>query len=135
MHGLQLADDIVELIRHRDGRYHPQAYLFVLAALEHCQQGREVRGHVDGSVLAWGCRNFAREQFGLTALEVLQHWGVRQTQDLGRIVFILVELGLLAAQPHDRVEDFDGVYEFVHAFCDYPWSGVTPSADIQRPSR
>ena len=135
MQGLQLADDIVEMIRARDGRFHPQAYLFLLAALEHCQQDRKVRGHISGRELAWSCRDFAREQFGLTAPTVLAHWGVRGTKDLGHIVFVLVELGLLAAQPEDRIEDFEGVYDFVHAFGDYPWSGVTPAAQSQRQGR
>ena len=135
MLGLQLADDIVDLIRERDGRYHPQAYLFELAALEFCQQGRKVRGHVSGVDLAWGCRDFAREQFGLTAPAVLEHWGVQRTDDLGRIVFTLVDIGLLAARPEDRPDDFHGVYEFAHAFDDYPWPGVSPSPDTQRPSR
>ena len=134
MHGLQLADDIVDLIRERDGRYHPQAYLFVLAALEFCQQGRTVRGHISGAELAWGCRDFARHQFGLTAPTVLEHWGLQQTEDLGRIVFTLVDIGLLAAQPDDRLDDFLGVYDFARAFDDYPWPDVLP-ADAQRPGR
>ena len=77
VHGLQLADDIVDQIRDRDGRFDPQAYLFVLAALERCQQHRTVRGHISGEDLAWGCRDYARDQFGLTARLVLEHWGIR----------------------------------------------------------
>lgn len=132
MHGLQLADDLVDLIRDRDGRFHPQAYLFVLAALEHCQQRRAVRGHVSGADLAWACRDFARDQFGLTAPQVLDHWGVQGTVDLGRIVFTLVDIGLLAAQPDDRLEDFEQVYDFNTAFRDYPWSGVRRPGEGER---
>ncbi|MEX2000071.1 MAG: Minf_1886 family protein [Gemmatimonadales bacterium] len=135
VHGLQLADDIVEMIRSRDGRYHPQAYLFVLTALEYCQRQRTERGHISGADLARGCRDFALEQFGLTAQAVLDHWGIQQTADFGRMVFTLVELGLLAAQPHDRLEDFDGVYAFGQAFGEYSWSGVSRPTVTQRPGR
>lgn len=124
MYQLQFADEIAAAIRARDGRFHEQAYLFVLGALEFCQQRRPVRGHISGEELAWACRDYALDQFGLTAQTVLRHWGVTGTDDFGRIVFTLIELGLLQAQPQDRIEDFDGVYEFEQAFNDYPWAGV-----------
>lgn len=126
MFELQLADELLERLRARDERYDPQAYLFVLAALEYCQQRRPIRGHIAGEELAWACRDFARDQFGLTARTVLQYWGVESTGDLGRLVYTLIEMGLLISQPQDRIEDFDGVYEFAEAFeGDYPWSGVS----------
>ena len=126
MFDLQLADELLERIRAHDGRYDPQAYLFVLAALEFCQQHRPARGHIAGDELAWACRDFAREQFGLTARTVLQHWGVESTRDLGRLVYNLIEMGLLISQPQDRIEDFDSVYQFAEAFeDDYPWLGVS----------
>ena len=129
MFELQLADELVERLEGRDGRYHPQAYLFVLAALEYCQQHRPTRGHIAGDELAWACRDLAREQFGLTAGTVLRHWGIDSTGDIGRIVYSLIDLGLLIGQPQDRIEDFDGVYEFAEAFeGDYPWSGVSHAA-------
>lgn len=126
MFELQLADELIERLEERDGRYHPQAYLFLLAALEFCQQHRPTRGHISGHELAWACRDFAREQFGLTAPTVLRHWGVDSTEDIGRMVYTLIDLGLLISQPEDRIEDFVGVYEFAEAFeGDYPWSGVS----------
>jgi uncharacterized repeat protein (TIGR04138 family) len=125
MHKLQLADEIVQKIRERDGRYHERAYLFVLAALEFCQRRRKARGHIPGDELALACRDFAIEQFGLTARTVLAHWGVHGTDDFGKIVFVLIDVGLLIQHPSDRIEDFESVYDFVQAFeGDYPWGGV-----------
>jgi len=47
------------------------------------------------------------------------------TDDLGRIVFTLIDVGLLASQPTDRVEDFERVYDFAEEFrAGYPWPGV-----------
>ena len=112
-------------IRERDGRYQERGYLFVLAALEFAQGRLPARRHLSGTELAWACRDFAREQFGLLAPTVLGHWGITSTGDLGRIVFMLIDVGLLARQESDRLEDFDRVYEFADVFrTGYRWPGV-----------
>ena len=122
---LQLADEILDRIREVDGQYHERAYLFVLAALEYSQQQRPVRGHVTGPELAWAFRDFALEQFGLTARTVLNHWGLWSTEDIGRIVFTLIAVGLFMKEESDQISDFDNVYGFAVAFDrDYPWTGV-----------
>ena len=78
-----------------------------------------------GAELAVACRDLALAQFGLLARQVLEHWGITRTEDLGRVVFALVEVGLLVTQPGDREEDFAGVYDFQEAFSDtYAWQGV-----------
>jgi uncharacterized repeat protein (TIGR04138 family) len=98
---LQFADDVMARIRSRGGRYHERAYLFVLGTIEFLQTRLEVRRHVTGAELAWACRDFARQQFGLLAPVVLAHWGITRTDDIGRIVFTLLEVGLLVTQPGD----------------------------------
>ncbi|UCG88811.1 MAG: hypothetical protein JSW71_09860 [Gemmatimonadota bacterium] len=122
---LQLATEILDRIRAIDGRYHERAYLFVLAALEYCQRRRTERGHISGPELAWACRDLALEQFGLTSRTVLGHWGIQTTDDIGRIVFVLIEVGLLTPHEDDRIEDFHGVYDLREAFEEYPWAGVS----------
>jgi len=122
---LQLADDVMARIRARGGQYHERAYLFVLATIEFLQNRLEVRRHVSGPELAWACRDFAQQQFGLLAPGVLTHWGITRTEDIGRIVFTLVEVGLLVTQPGDTESDFEGVYQFADAFGDsYEWQGL-----------
>ena len=128
MNELQFADDVMARIRARGGRFHERGYLFVLAAIEDLQSRLDVRRHVSGAELAWGCRDFAQAQFGLLAPEVLAHWGITRTADFGRIVFTLVEIGLLVTQPGDLEEDFAGVYDFDEAFGEtYEWRGVPGS--------
>jgi uncharacterized repeat protein (TIGR04138 family) len=125
MTDLQFADDVLARIRARGSRYDERSYLFVLAAIEFVQTRLPVRRHVTGAELAWACRDLARERFGLLARPVLQHWGVTRTDDLGRIVFTLVDVGLLVTQPEDTEQDFRDVYEFESAFDDeYGWEGV-----------
>jgi uncharacterized repeat protein (TIGR04138 family) len=122
---LQFADDVMARIRARGGHYDERAYLFVLATVEFLQTRLPVRRHVTGVELAGACRDLALEQFGLLARQVLEHWGITRTEDLGRVVFTLVEVGLLVTQPGDREEDFAGVYDFQEAFTDaYAWQGV-----------
>ena len=124
MNDLQFADDVLARIRAHNGRYNERAYLFVLAAIEYLQGRLEFRRHVAGGELAWACRDFALRQFGLFAPQVFQFWGVQTTGDLGRIVFTLVEVGLLSTQPGDRVEDFEGVFDLYDELGTYEWQGV-----------
>lgn len=117
-------------IRKRDGKYNERAYVFVLAALEYAQTKLPARRHLSGGELAWACRDFALEQFGMLANSVLTHWGIQTTEDFGQIVFILIDVGLLARQPSDRIEDFERVYEFAEVFkagSGYRWPGVPSS--------
>ncbi|HEY6207633.1 MAG TPA: Minf_1886 family protein [Gemmatimonadales bacterium] len=118
-------EEALERIGQQDGRYHERGYLFVLAALEYAQQRLPARRHLTGAELAWACRDFALEQFGLLAATVLGHWGITSTADLGCIVFTLIDVGLLARQPSDKLQDFDHVYDFAEAFrVGYRWPGL-----------
>lgn len=112
-------------IRARGGQYHERGYLFVLGTIEFLQLRLEARRHVTGPELAWACRDFAQKQFGLLAPGVLAHWGIHRTEDIGRIVFTLVEVGLLVTQPGDAESDFEAVFQFADAFGDsYEWQGL-----------
>jgi len=118
-------EEALERIGQQDGRYHERGYLFVLAALEYAQQRLPTRRHLTGAELAWACRDFALEQFGLLAATVLGHWGITSTADLGCIVFTLIDVGLLARQPSDKLQDFDHVYDFGEVFrVGYRWPGL-----------
>lgn len=122
---LVFRDGVMDRIRLRERRFHEQAYLFVLAALEFQQSRLTERRHINGRELALACRDLALERFGVMARVVLEHWGITSTADLGDVVFALVESELLLSQPGDRREDFIGVYGFEDAFeREYPWSGA-----------
>lgn len=123
---VRLADDLISRILAREDRYDERGYLFMLAAIEYLQRQFPERRHVSGPELAAGVRDYARDQFGLLAGSVLSHWGIRETLDLGRIVYTLVEVGLLVTQPGDKLEDFAEVYDFEEAFGEwsYVWNGV-----------
>ena len=123
MSELAFRDGIMDQIRLREPRFHERAFLFVLSALEFSQTRLPERRHITGAELARACRDLALERYGVLARMVLDHWGIRQTDDIGDIVFALVDLGLLISQSHDSRDDFVGVFDFDQAFeRDYPWN-------------
>jgi uncharacterized repeat protein (TIGR04138 family) len=124
---LRLASDILAKIRAAESHYDEAAYLFVLESIEYLQLRLPVRRHVSGAELAQACRAHALEQYGLLARQVLEYWGVRRSEDIGRIVFTLVEIGVLVTQPSDREQDFRSVFDFDEAFdASYVWHGLGP---------
>ena len=122
---IRLAAELVDRLRRSESHYDEHAYLFVLESIEYLQNRLSVRRHVTGPELARACRDHALEQYGLMARQVLGHWGIRRTDDLGRIVYALIDVGLLITQPGDREEDFRAVYDFDEAFSTgYLWEGL-----------
>jgi uncharacterized repeat protein (TIGR04138 family) len=119
---LAFRDGIMDRIRMREQRFDERAYLFVLGALEYCQQRLPERRHISGRELALSCRDLALDRFGVLARLVLESWGIRSSSDIGDVVFTLVELELLMSQPTDSRDEFIGVFDFDQAFeRDYPW--------------
>jgi uncharacterized repeat protein (TIGR04138 family) len=123
MSNVQFADEILDRLRERNPRFHGKAYLFVLSALHHVMEGLSEPRHISGSELAEGARALALKQFGPLARTVLEHWGIHSTEDMGEIVFALVEAGILIKEEEDRAEDFRGIFDFEEAFeRNYPWA-------------
>ena len=56
------------------------------------------------------------ERFGKQAKSMLRSWGITRTEDVGEIVFSLVEANRLGKQPGDSREDFRDGYNFDEAF-------------------
>lgn len=122
---LAFRDGIMDRIRLREQRFDERAYLFVLSALEFCQQRLPERRHITGRELSLACRDLALDRFGVMSRIVLESWGVTSTADLGDAVFALVDLGLLMSQPTDTRDEFADVFDFDQAFeREYPWCGA-----------
>lgn len=128
MSELAFRDGVMDRIRVREPRFDEHAFLFVLSALEYAQAQRTERRHLTGRELAESCRDLAIERYGLLSRLVLEHWGVTCTEHFGDIVFALVDLGLLLAQPTDSRDDFANVFDFAAAFDrNYPWNPAAVS--------
>lgn len=112
----------IRVLALRDGRYSPEAFVFLLDSLERAIQlaGKEdavgPERHVTGREVLAGMRDLAREAFGPLAAQVWRSWGVRTTLDWGRIVFLLVDEGLLNRRDTDSIEEFRDAFDFEEAF-------------------
>ena len=132
--------ELVELSR--SSRYPLDAFLFIQRGLDHTVrqlhgddepglpedpdgsdeeaqaliEAHEKSRHVSGRQLCEGIRDYAIGQYGMLAPVVLGHWNVRRSRDFGRIVFEMVDAGMMRKTEEDRVEDFDDVFDFREAF-------------------
>lgn len=104
----------------KDRRYPRDAYQFVFEALDYTIKQLGERRHVTAAELLDGVRALALKEFGLLARMVLVAWGIRRTDDVGEIVYNLVEAGLMRINEGDRKEDFAGVFDLDEALWDQP---------------
>jgi len=109
------ADELLGDCLARDPRYAREAYVFVSESLGYTVQKTGRKGHVTGRELCEGLTEFALQQFGRLARTVLENWGVRRSEDIGEIVFNMVDAGLLRKTDEDRREDFSGVLDLGEA--------------------
>jgi uncharacterized repeat protein (TIGR04138 family) len=109
-------EELFERLRARNPRYHEAAYIFVLAALNHVLERLTEPRHITGRELVEGVRDLALERFGPMARTVVEHWGIQQTEDIGELVFALVECNVLIKQDEDTRADFVNVFDFDEAF-------------------
>ena len=100
----------------RRGVFRSEAYFFVLEALENAMASMDERGHITGEDLLDWIRDLGQERFGIMAGDVFNAWGVKATIDFGRIVFHLVEAGLLRKRDEDSLSDFIDKFDFQDAF-------------------
>lgn len=109
-------------LRRKDRRYTIEAYLFLFESLEFTiqQLGKQsstgIERHINGKELLMGFRDLARQQFGPLSRYVLAQWGIHSTEDVGEIVFLLVDAGLLKKRECDTKLDFQRGYDFREAF-------------------
>ena len=127
----------VDVIIARDGRFDREAYLFVRDALEFttrkCKKKASdpyAQQHVSGQQLLEGVRQYALEQYGPMVPTVFEHWRVRSCEDIGAIVFNLIEAREFGKADTDTLEDFRAGYDFHDAFV----KPFRPSAPPRPPS-
>lgn len=110
----------LEQIVEKDPRYTVEAYHFVRRSLDYTQKSvvkSKVR-HVSGSELLEGMRRYALEEYGPMAYFVLGEWGLQAGEDIGEIVFNLVEAGVFGKSDEDSRADFRNGFSFEEAFRD-----------------
>jgi len=112
-------NDVLRRIVREDPRYSLEAYFFVFRALSFAANSLETSDpptHVTGQELLGAIRDLALREFGYLGKLVFNAWGVHSTLDWGRIVFNLVDRELMGTTEGDKLEDFDGGFDFREAF-------------------
>jgi uncharacterized repeat protein (TIGR04138 family) len=115
-------------IRQKAGPFPPQAYQFVREGLAHT--ARMIHGdvaqhadagpsrHVSGQQLCLGLRDYAIRQYGAMSRTVLNSWHIHATADFGRIVYAMIDAGMLRKTDDDDFGDFENVFDFDEVFTD-----------------
>lgn len=111
-----------ELRRLTGCRYAPEAYMFVLEALDYTiylqgsSNGPLESSHITPKELLSGIRRYALEEFGSFAPYTFRSWGVSSTEDFGALVFDMCDAGLLNKTESDKRSDFSNGFDFEVAF-------------------
>ncbi len=89
-----------------DARYARDAYVFLRDALDFAtKQQKKVKGttvrHVAGPELLDGVRNYALKEFGPMVVTVFESWGVNNCEDIGHMVFNLIDAGIFGKTEED----------------------------------
>src|SRR5476649_2699047 len=100
--------EVVEQICEKDLRFSSDAYHFVQEGLNHTLKslkrgGQHAHRHVSGQELLHGLREFALKEYGPMSKAVLNEWGIKTTDDIGK-------------NDTDSPSDFKNVFTFDDAF-------------------
>lgn len=129
---LKAVEDIVQA----DPRFSPEAYEFISDAVSYTarklSKDHARTKHITGQELLEGIREYALQQFGPLALEVLREWGIRDALSVGHMVFNMVDRQLLGKNDHDSLNDFAHHPDFIDSFA-RPFAPTVESATIKPP--
>ena len=114
-------DELVQQILEDDTRFHPNAYLFLLQALNHASKNKvknieeepdnPEKKHISGQQLLESIRVLALLEFGYLARAVFNSWGIAETYSWGEIVYNMISKKLLTKSDKDNRQDFKDVFD------------------------
>ena len=113
--------EALDSITAADPRYQRDAYVFLRDALDYTtKQQKKAKGasvrHVAGPELLEGVRLYALKEFGPLVVTVLSYWGIKNTEDIGHMVFNLIGAGIFGKTEEDSITDFKNIFDFQEAF-------------------
>jgi len=106
----------IKKIVKKDRRFNEDAYFFVLSALDTALSNLSSPRHITGRELLEAIRVYGLQQYGPMTSTVLEHWGIKTTEDFGKIVFNMIDVGMLRKTDTDCLQDFKDVYDFKEVF-------------------
>lgn len=112
--------DAVEAINSKQESFDPGAYYFLKDALDFTvrrvmESNDGKHRHVAASELLIGFRDFAIQEFGPMASTMMTEWGVTTCNDIGAMVFELIEEGVFGKQDSDTREDFSEIFPLIES--------------------
>lgn len=107
------SDDFADILA-KDGRFDVRAYALLMDVVHYlCGDGKR---HVTGEEVLDEFRERALDQYGPLTYTVLTEWGLSCTEDIGEMMFNLVEARRLGRDANDTADAFVGGYDFKEAF-------------------
>ena len=97
----------------KDVRYDARAYALVMDVIHFLGEGGK---HMTAGDILDEFKECALDQYGPMAYAVLREWGVNSCEDIGEMMFNLVEFRRIRKDDDDRQEDFSGGYDFKEVF-------------------
>jgi uncharacterized repeat protein (TIGR04138 family) len=92
--------------------YPPDAFVFVIGATRYAFLTKAVGASITARDVCDAVRDYARLRLGgaHAATLRLSDWKIFRSEDVGRIIFRMVETGRLRASPEDSPEQFNGLF-------------------------
>ena len=109
------ADSFADIVA-KDKRYDARAYALLMDVVNYLS-GEEGK-HVPGEDVIDEFRDRALDQFGPLTYTVLTEWGLSSTEDIGEMMFNLVESKRIGRDENDSADAFASGYDFKEAFLD-----------------
>jgi len=112
--------DAVKAVVSKETRYDIGAYYFLKDALDFTvkrvmESNQGEHRHVSASELSHGFRDLALQEFGPMASTLLSEWGIQTCNDIGIMVFQLIQEGAFGKQDSDTQEDFSTVFNLLQS--------------------
>lgn len=110
-----MKNDTQELIRalvDKYPEYAEEAYEFMQSALVWATDrvcAGQAEKNLSAEELYMGACSYAIEEYGPLACEVLKFWGIESSEDVGRVVYNLIEAGIFGKQKNDSLEQFNNL--------------------------
>ena len=113
MQEIDFKSDSFADITAKDSRYDARAYALLTTVIRTLGEDGK---HMSGEDILEEFRELALEQYGPLAFTVLLEWGLKRCEDIGEMMFNLVDSGRVKRDESDSAESFVSGYDFKEAF-------------------
>ncbi len=107
------ADKFEDIVA-KDARYDGRAYAVLMDVVRYL--GEDGREHIRGEDILDEFKERVLDLYGPMSYAVLSEWGVKRCEDVGEMMFNLVEGRRVKRDDEDTPEAFVGGYDFKEAF-------------------